>query len=204
MDISSDDEIKEQLMNMTIREINEKRLISKRWRKLIDSDSFWCRLLERDYNILPSEHLYENCKIKYMNNHKMINYDINNAYDIIRDKNDIGENIANYLIEFNIILNIDVVEAFRQAIDTFYGDMYTEHGEHGEEGITVDYGFDEYSKYSSLYEHIKYKNKKMFNIVFNSMISTEHDVINTFLNFVHNYDPKNYDKYSVIMEKFLK
>jgi hypothetical protein len=57
----SGDEIREQMMNMTIREILERRLVSKEWRDIIDEDSFWCRLIKRDYN----EDKSDNCKMQY-------------------------------------------------------------------------------------------------------------------------------------------
>jgi hypothetical protein len=55
------DEIREKLMHLTVQEILQKRSISHQWRAIIDEDSFWCRLLKRDYD----EDLSENCNQRY-------------------------------------------------------------------------------------------------------------------------------------------
>jgi hypothetical protein len=57
----SGDEMREQMMNMTINEILDRRLVSREWRDIIDEDSFWCRLIKRDYD----EDVTTNCKIQY-------------------------------------------------------------------------------------------------------------------------------------------
>jgi hypothetical protein len=68
----SHDSIREQLMDMTIKEILNKRLVSREWKEIIDSDSFWCRLLDRDYN--DFDHKHEKCQesYKYIYNPKFI------------------------------------------------------------------------------------------------------------------------------------
>lgn len=50
----SDDEIKEKLFNMELREILNSRLINKNWYRIVSSDKFWCRLLKRDYDVVES------------------------------------------------------------------------------------------------------------------------------------------------------
>jgi hypothetical protein len=46
----SSDSVREQLLGMTIPEILQKRLVSKKWRNIIDEDSFWSRLIKRDFD----------------------------------------------------------------------------------------------------------------------------------------------------------
>ena len=66
LSILSDDEIREQLYDMTLREILEKRKLNKRWKKIIDDDKFWCRLLNRDYKIRKTK----DCKKSYQHEYK--------------------------------------------------------------------------------------------------------------------------------------
>jgi hypothetical protein len=67
----STDSIREELMDMTISEILDKRLVSKEWKQIIDENSFWCRLLDRDY---PE---YDHQKTDCLNSYKKISSPVN-------------------------------------------------------------------------------------------------------------------------------
>ena len=52
--------MEEIIMNMPLKEVLERRELSKEWRDVIDN--LWCRLLKRDYNIKQKD----DCKNKYV------------------------------------------------------------------------------------------------------------------------------------------
>jgi hypothetical protein len=101
----SDDEIKETLMNMTIREILDKRQISNRYREIID-DNFWCRLLKRDHDF--SDHRYTDCEIKYKEIHLIKHNPTQFIENIISSNRDITTVLESYDLAFKGELLVDL------------------------------------------------------------------------------------------------
>jgi hypothetical protein len=103
----ADDEIYEQLMNMTIHEILEKRSVSYRLRNMIDKDNFWCRLLKRDHGVSQ----YKDCQQTYNKHHSnkiLLSRSIDFYYEF--------ETFTNYLsvIETEIMYNINVASGHNE------------------------------------------------------------------------------------------
>ena len=48
----------EELLNLSLKEIQEKRLVNKKYKKIIDSEEFWQRLVKRDYNVKTYENIF--------------------------------------------------------------------------------------------------------------------------------------------------
>jgi hypothetical protein len=59
----SNDVTREEFMNMTVQEILQLRTVSKKWRNIIDEDSFWCRLIKRDYGVTQTDGCFDSYKV---------------------------------------------------------------------------------------------------------------------------------------------
>jgi hypothetical protein len=106
------DEIREQLMDIPVHEILKMRLVSKKWKDVIDEDLFWCRLLKRDHNVSEDKNCFNNYKMRSNKYYKVgeiaSKLGGENIEDIIIILEDIDESMYN-----NIMLYIrDVINTF--------------------------------------------------------------------------------------------
>jgi hypothetical protein len=215
MDNLSDDEIREQLMNMTINEINEKRLVSKRWRDIVDDDSFWCRLLQRDHIIYPAQHKYTNCQHKYKERTRMIKYVRENMEDIVTNilKN-LGDPLE-FLEQHNLMYDYLLMSEFVDAIESvsfelnenfynrnmnYFAGVYRDMAKHL---------LHSKLSYSIRTNDNSFKNQFDTGVIDflveedhqTSIIEVKNIIKREFLYAMREYDPDNYEKYRKAIEK---
>ena len=139
----SDDEIREQLYNMTIKEILDARLYSKRWDKIISDDKFWCKLLNMRYKIKKSKDCLETLQnrkswgiILFLDDYKQFYRDVEEAINTF-------ENIIQSIIKYEgsnslgYMYYIALVNVKNDTIDSEYPMVTIDDGEfiYNEENI---------------------------------------------------------------------
>ena len=140
----SDDEIYEKLYTMTLKEILNARLISKRWNRIISDDKFWCQILRRDFGDKETKDCFKKYKsIKQEYLFYIYKYDREDTNDIIGIYKDV--NIA-----------VKDMKKMIKTITKKYTTLLLMAKKEGEDLLEVN---------NVLYYYVK-QNKKIYNEIF--------------------------------------
>jgi hypothetical protein len=128
------DEIREQLMDLSVHEILRMRLVSKEWRTIIDEESFWCRLLKRDHNVSMTENCFNNYKLRSNKYYKIAE----KLFNVVPEDEKTLKNTIESNVKLLESIEMEIIRKFHKLYEKRYHNIAQEMYNFGNEVFGID------------------------------------------------------------------